>query len=199
MPNTVDLDSILQNIDYQNNTLDNITTTDIPNLNTYSFSNTLIFLIVFSSVIYCFGCPFCCYMCSTCYKNTECMHHTCKCLANFHMDLWSLFFCKFPNYSNYINEEKNGYCDNINKYLCCSCCTCPSFYCKRKKVVIENLFEIVVTQPLDRDSVCVICHEEFGNKKHAVLSCGHKFHKKCINEWINISANKDCPTCRQKY
>ena len=60
---------------------------------------------------------------------------------------------------------------------------------------------------------CVICLEEFQKEiessenndikkeeeKTKVLECGHKFHEKCINEWMK-KQNK-CPICRneQKY
>jgi hypothetical protein len=42
---------------------------------------------------------------------------------------------------------------------------------------------------------CPICLEESnGNEYWKKLNCEHKFHKKCIEHWINTSNN--CPVCR---
>ena len=40
---------------------------------------------------------------------------------------------------------------------------------------------------------CSICLEEFISDI-TILSCSHRFHKKCINSWIKIKPN--CPICR---
>jgi len=43
---------------------------------------------------------------------------------------------------------------------------------------------------------CVICLDEIKNDKECkLLSCFHKFHTKCINEW-KATSNK-CPICKQ--
>lgn len=41
---------------------------------------------------------------------------------------------------------------------------------------------------------CAICREEICTATQHVLSCGHKFHKSCINLWIPI--HPSCPMCR---
>ena len=47
----------------------------------------------------------------------------------------------------------------------------------------------------DKDNECPICFEEINSKKMKTLSCGHKFHKYCIDSWIKI--NPICPYCRK--
>ena len=42
---------------------------------------------------------------------------------------------------------------------------------------------------------CSICLKHI-KKNTSVLSCGHQYHKKCINKWKNI--NNQCPICREK-
>ena len=62
---------------------------------------------------------------------------------------------------------------------------------------------------------CIICLEDFktneeikkiedsGNKELfekeeiSVLECGHKFHRKCISDWLKKQQN--CPNCRMKF
>ena len=62
---------------------------------------------------------------------------------------------------------------------------------------------------------CIICLEEFqsnditkeyeksGDTKNfekeetSILECGHKFHRKCISNWLKKEAN--CPICRMKF
>lgn len=43
---------------------------------------------------------------------------------------------------------------------------------------------------------CIICLEEL-EKNIVTLSCGHKYHLKCIREWSNIKkkSNRLCTIC----
>ena len=44
---------------------------------------------------------------------------------------------------------------------------------------------------------CPICLEPFTQNNLAILSCGHKFHFRCILKYITkASSNKQCPLCR---
>ena len=112
------------------------------------------------------------------------------------MDCIGLFCCNLPLMNSYHNERGTGKCDQYN----CDCSRCHCCKCKKNsqpKVETVDLFEIVVTQPSDKKETCVICCEELGKGKHGELKCGHKFHKKCIKHWMEVSAHKDCPTCRE--
>ena len=123
-------------------------------------------------------------------RNNSCYSTTCSILCLISMDIVGLCFCNYPILNSYHNEEGTGKCD---EYDC-------EYYCKKKKkpeVVIEQLFEVVVTQPLDKEETCVICYEKLGKGKHGELKCGHKFHKKCISQWMEVSAHKNCPICRK--
>jgi hypothetical protein len=44
---------------------------------------------------------------------------------------------------------------------------------------------------------CAICIDELksGNMVKA-LNCAHKFHSKCINDWLKVKLK--CPLCKQK-
>ena len=44
---------------------------------------------------------------------------------------------------------------------------------------------------------CNICYDQFKeNEYKRDIICGHHFHKKCIDKWINKYNNFSCPTCR---
>jgi len=45
---------------------------------------------------------------------------------------------------------------------------------------------------------CTICLENLGNYDIAMLSCGHKYHHKCILDWSNNSKN-NCCICNNNY
>ena len=45
-----------------------------------------------------------------------------------------------------------------------------------------------------KNDICSICQEEI-LKNEKELSCGHSFHKKCINTWLD--ENNTCPNCRK--
>jgi hypothetical protein len=52
---------------------------------------------------------------------------------------------------------------------------------------------------LSDQTQCAICIEPFaGDKigKIIKLNCGHKFHIKCIQEYITKTEKTDCPLCR---
>ena len=43
---------------------------------------------------------------------------------------------------------------------------------------------------------CSICHEDinFCDDEISVLNCGHLFHQRCLQQWLNT--NSTCPECR---
>lgn len=45
------------------------------------------------------------------------------------------------------------------------------------------------------DKECPICLDYILNNEH-ILSCNHKFHKKCILDWLQ--KNNICPTCNKQ-
>ena len=49
-----------------------------------------------------------------------------------------------------------------------------------------------------REEECAICLSPMLYPRLTrTLICGHTFHRKCINEYINIEHNTSCPICRQ--
>ncbi|KAJ2143405.1 hypothetical protein IW139_001079 [Coemansia sp. RSA 353] len=59
---------------------------------------------------------------------------------------------------------------------------------------------------------CVICHESIfaaqqveatgaqgPRTRAAALSCGHVFHKRCIDRWFDTSSQSVCPTCQSVH
>ena len=54
------------------------------------------------------------------------------------------------------------------------------------------------TSAIVREEECVICLSlMIYPRLTRTLICGHTFHRKCINEWINIGRRTICPTCRR--
>ncbi len=47
---------------------------------------------------------------------------------------------------------------------------------------------------------CIICLEPLGDYDIAMLSCGHKYHYKCMIDWSNKNKNKNnCCICNNNY
>jgi hypothetical protein len=65
------------------------------------------------------------------------------------------------------------------------------FIINKHKSTIDNVYE--KSQQKINDN-CSICLEPL-NLTYDVLECDHCFHKKCINDWIEIKM--ECPMCRQ--
>lgn len=45
---------------------------------------------------------------------------------------------------------------------------------------------------------CSICLSSIKNSRKYELSCGHIFHKKCIDRWYEIKKDNICPYCKNK-
>ena len=45
---------------------------------------------------------------------------------------------------------------------------------------------------------CSICHEDinFSDEEISVLRCGHLFHKRCLQQWLDTDST--CPECRSE-
>lgn len=51
-----------------------------------------------------------------------------------------------------------------------------------------------VTEIVPYSEECPICLDTFKNNEICITNCGHFFHKKCINIWLEN--NNSCPVCR---
>lgn len=51
---------------------------------------------------------------------------------------------------------------------------------------------------VDSQKECPICFEEITTDKELITKCNHRFHDKCINEWIKMDTCNACPICRKK-
>ena len=49
---------------------------------------------------------------------------------------------------------------------------------------------------IEPDDKCSICHNDIFYMDKITTDCKHKFHKKCLKEWIEKSTCKSCPLCR---
>ena len=80
---------------------------------------------------------------------------------------------------NKIKEFLERYkCQNITKLIkvCCFLCL-ENFMPEKDKFKIENIFD----------------KKRLNEEKTIKLECNHKFHEKCINDWLKT--NKKCPLC----
>lgn len=48
--------------------------------------------------------------------------------------------------------------------------------------------------PFFDNEECCICMDDLNNEEIRILSCRHRFHKKCFMEWYET--DKTCPLCR---
>jgi hypothetical protein len=44
-----------------------------------------------------------------------------------------------------------------------------------------------------KDGECCIC---FDSRTDWVLPCAHKFHERCLSDWVHKGTAKSCPLCR---
>jgi len=70
----------------------------------------------------------------------------------------------------------------------------------KKGMTPEQMKKFMVTlyvKSLDGEGSCNICISEYETGEYTrKLSCDHKFHQNCIDQWL--SANFTCPTCKKQ-
>ena len=95
-----------------------------------------------------------------------------------------IFYYK-PTQFIYPSQELTNVYDNNNNILSITIENTPDFSRLYVKETVSPLH-----QPL---FVCSICLDE-DTENIKTLLCGHKFHKDCIEEWVN--KEETCPLCR---
>ncbi|KAJ0939480.1 putative chromatin regulator PHD family [Helianthus annuus] len=66
-----------------------------------------------------------------------------------------------------------------------------------KNQVIKNLKVLKYSGSGEEGELCVICQDEFKREEMlAVLECKHRYHPRCIKEWL-IRMNV-CPVCKSQ-
>ncbi len=99
-------------------------------------------------------------------------------------------------------------CLGICMYDCCYECGCecvrPTIMFPTINITLTIRRPAPVTRPAivnsfrikEKEVICTVCMEEIkiNSKCKKIPGCGHQFHKKCIDTWLNES--KTCPNCR---
>ncbi|CAA7031179.1 unnamed protein product [Microthlaspi erraticum] len=63
------------------------------------------------------------------------------------------------------------------------------------KSSVESMPRVVIGEGQEKEGSCPICLEEWsGGDVAAEMPCKHRFHSKCVEEWLGIHAT--CPLCR---
>lgn len=67
---------------------------------------------------------------------------------------------------------------------------------------INNVFFKKMKTEKCEDKFCTICQNEIKSKEHKIKldTCGHIFHKKCLNKYLKTClTNFSCPNCKKDY
>ena len=54
----------------------------------------------------------------------------------------------------------------------------------------------IIIEHLEIEEDCPICMEKLTGKL-GHMDCKHYFHKECLDKWVKMSKNNDCPICRK--
>jgi len=72
-----------------------------------------------------------------------------------------------------------------------------SYFHSKSNIVEIDLSSSIPNLLPKEESFCAICLDDI-NDNMTKLDCGHKFHSKCINLWIE-KGHKTCPMCRKSF
>jgi hypothetical protein len=97
------------------------------------------------------------------------------------------------------------YLPNFLKYICSDdfeCSICEIFR-KKNKIHTHKVVQMTKIAPRKKivspiknlQNPCSICLEPITADKVQCCSCGHCFHAKCIQKWLETKTT--CPNCRQ--
>ena len=76
----------------------------------------------------------------------------------------------------------------------------------KEQKIVEDIFKDIYTNSSTKsfiekkhitESDCSICLEKLDFVSKRKFTCGHYFHKGCIDQWFNTSQSFKCPYCRQ--
>jgi len=80
---------------------------------------------------------------------------------------------------------------NVDNTICTSLAT---ILCKKPTDFLGSYTRVTKN---DLNKTCTMCFEEYKeNEYKRTMKCGHVFHKKCIDKWLNKYNKTDCPNCR---
>ena len=103
-------------------------------------------------------------------------------------DIKQKFFEEFNNRLDLLNNS------NEIEHTICRSLTCV-LYNKPTDMLKEKYKKIKKEEEYKK---CNICFEQFKeNQYKRDIKCGHLFHKKCIDKWINKYHKVNCPVCRE--
>ena len=111
-------------------------------------------------------------------------------ISNISNEIQILFFENFSrrlNELNNTNDNSNDINDIISKSIISTLYKRPTDRLDKFKRINKH----------EENIQCNICFDNFKeNEYKRDVICGHNFHKKCIDKWINKYKNLSCPTCR---
>ncbi len=104
---------------------------------------------------------------------------------------------------NIINIMINNCDDNTNTVTTLYVITDPKNLKKSKNALLKRLNIENYYKCKTENVHCTICFEDIKSSQFIrKLPCKHKFHKRCIDNWLYISMNESeeiqCPLCRKK-
>ena len=113
-------------------------------------------------------------------------------------------YCKYEKRKNYRNRYRTNTVYNIppimtrqyNPYEY-TYYNIPEYQPPETCISLKKVNESSKLELNPDDSFCPICQDKI--KKWDIvrkLSCGHKFHQKCCDKWLETNAA--CPMCRQE-
>ncbi|XP_065661355.1 uncharacterized protein LOC136084698 [Hydra vulgaris] len=89
-------------------------------------------------------------------------------------------------------SENIGCCIQRNRNPPCSNCQYLGF---NPHLEVRSRWFVFQKRLRFRNSECTICLEDFYlNENVVLLSCGHSYHKGCIENWLLVKNN--CPLCK---
>lgn len=66
---------------------------------------------------------------------------------------------------------------------------------QRLQIIHTVNVDMIQHTAVDGEGQCGICMESTGHL--IATSCGHVYHKSCLNQWVHIK--RTCPMCRQRF
>ena len=73
----------------------------------------------------------------------------------------------------------------------------PTYEPPEQQTTLKKINDCTTLEINPKDTFCSICQDTIDKSTIVrTLSCGHKFHQKCGDKWLENNSN--CPVCRNK-
>lgn len=72
-----------------------------------------------------------------------------------------------------------------------------SIDCQKDNIIktLQNNSLLIYKEAVKQEDECIICSEDLNTDNVRLLHCFHRYHDKCLSQWLTYKLTLNCPIC----